>query len=351
MSSLAKLWAGRVYGTNTGNVFIDLTQTEPTVAGVFRFMDSVYGVCVYDVTGIFEDRLVLTGKLKQGIDGLQYGDITVEARLSPEGALRGKWNTTLGTGGTFEAHPHDINSPQESNTPADKTTVLPPEQYRNRIVKLGAVRLFGEDVQRLIKQVEEDFESGRMIVTYVERGGEISRYVEEFLPLIDSLPKLNYLKLFISEPEAHGLNKTVTVELSHWTNEIRVQGIRESWVTGKAEALAGVMRCHQSNLITSFRKFGLNFNLVFLLALIIAMPSLTDWKSRSIFGVSVALIVWAVGDLHSRFIPNTTIYLGEQRPSFLSRTWPSILSWVGGIIASVLAAWILSKLTGTIPTL
>lgn len=32
MTELRKLWAGRVYGTNTGNIFVEFDEVEPNVA-------------------------------------------------------------------------------------------------------------------------------------------------------------------------------------------------------------------------------------------------------------------------------------------------------------------------------
>ena len=90
MSDIGKLWAGRVYGTNTGNLFIEFQKVNSEVTGTFRFMDSVFGLCVYSIQGTFDDTLKLTGNSTQGVEGgVEKGELTAEAKLTPEGNLRG----------------------------------------------------------------------------------------------------------------------------------------------------------------------------------------------------------------------------------------------------------------------
>jgi len=50
MTRLANRWAGRIYGTNTGNVFLELNQDGDNIAGNLRILDSVFGVSVYSYT-------------------------------------------------------------------------------------------------------------------------------------------------------------------------------------------------------------------------------------------------------------------------------------------------------------
>ena len=107
MTQLGKLWAGRVYGTNTGNLFVEFDEVEAQVVGRLRFLDALAGIAVYSVKGTFADRLVLTGELVQGGEPENHGTLTIDARLTSDGHLRGTWNSTIGTGGTFELLPHD----------------------------------------------------------------------------------------------------------------------------------------------------------------------------------------------------------------------------------------------------
>src|SRR5215203_5030314 len=108
MSNIGRLWAGYIYGTNTGNVFAELEQAENRVAGLLRVMDREFGIAVYRVQGAFEKgKLELDGVPEGTIEGIESGNIRVAGTLTPEGQIRGQWNSTLGTGGTFLLFPHD----------------------------------------------------------------------------------------------------------------------------------------------------------------------------------------------------------------------------------------------------
>ena len=348
MPTLNKLWAGKVYGTNTGNLFIEFSEAGPNVAGILRFRDDAFGIVTYKLSGTFGEGLRITGVPQDPPEGVKVGNIEVEARLTPEGHLRGQWKSTLGTGGTFEAYPHDVNSPHAvSSLPANPTA---PEQIFSRNIQLGALRLYAEDLQQLITHVKEDFTSGRVVVTYNLRGSQVTRYGDQFLTEMEKLERLNYLKVNIQEPEAHGINRVVTVELSAFgTNEVRVQGIRESWVIGKAEALVGFLRQHDSTLLTTYRKFGLNLNSLIFVTMLVIMPGLTSWQSRAFFALGIILLLVLLFTIHVRLIPNTLIILGGAKPTFWSRMWPQILSWIVTVSATVAGGLLLYWLTKETP--
>jgi hypothetical protein len=56
---------------------------------------------------------------------------------------------------------------------------------------LGALRLYAEDVQELIGLLQRDFSQGRVVVTYHDRGNEISRYASDFEQEITRLGELS----------------------------------------------------------------------------------------------------------------------------------------------------------------
>ena len=50
MPTLGRLWAGRVFGTNTGNFFLEVESSpEGVLIGVFRFMDTLAGLTIYRI--------------------------------------------------------------------------------------------------------------------------------------------------------------------------------------------------------------------------------------------------------------------------------------------------------------
>lgn len=347
MANIGKLWAGRVYGTNTGNLFIEFEKLGPDVCGTLRFMDNVFGLAVFETEGTFDEgTLLLKGKPAKEIDGVEYGELSVEAKLTAEGNLRGTWSTNLGTGGTFEAFPHDI----AARSSQLKSGAVIPEQLYTRNISLGAVRLFSEDVTQLLQHMQQDFINGRLIVTFNVRGSEVTKYAEDFLQDVTALGSLKYLKVVIQEPEAHGINRLVVVELNAFgSNEVRVQGIQESWVIGKAESVATLIKRNQSTLITTYKKFGLNLNQAIFAAMLVAMPSITKWTERAIFAVAVFTLLASLLWLHAKFIPNATVQMEVVRPSFFARAWPTMLSWFVAATASLVAAlvfyWLTSETT------
>jgi len=347
VANIGKLWAGRVYGTNTGNLFIEFDKLGPDIVGTLRFMDSAFGLAIYTIQGTFDEEMLrITGKPTKDVEGVELGDLTVEAKLTPEGNLRGTWTTTLGTGGTFEAFPHDITT----KAPQARTGTAVPEQLYTRNISLGAVRLFSEDVTQLLQHIHQDFVSGRLVVTFNARGSEVTKYAEDFLQDAKSLGSLKYLKVMIQEPEAHGINRLVVVELNAFgVNEVRVQGIQESWVIGKAESIAALIKRNQSTLITTYKKFGLNLNQAIFVAMLVVMPSITKWTERALFAVAVfallAMLLW----LHAKFIPNATLQMEVERPSSFARVWPTLLSWFVAATASLVAALVFYWLTKNAP--
>ncbi len=339
MANLANRWAGRLYGTNTGNVFLDLTQDEQNISGRLRIMDSIFGVSVYEYTGTIDEEVVLNCTPSQVVDGVGLGEVIVRGRLTEQGSIRGEWESTIGTAGTFEIHPHDINfsspSPQDTN----------PEQIHNKTVQLGSIRLFMDDVVQLVNFIRKDFSNGRVIVTYSQRGSELTKYADDFFEQLDGVDQLNYIKLVIQEPEAHGINRVIVVELvANGNSEIRVSGINESWVLGKAESILQTLKPKQNSLVTTYRKYGLNLNGAIFIAMLIAIPDIDGWKSRAVFVISVFLLLNFLLFVHNKFIPNTAIYLEQDKPSFFKRAWPSILSWFIAVSSSVVAAIIFSIL-------
>lgn len=342
MPILAKRWAGRLYGTNTGNLFMELTQDGANVKGVARFMDHLYGLALYEFAGEFDESLKLDCKPLNPKEGQELGDIKVEAILTPTGYLRGEWHSTIGTAGTFDAFPHEISSvPQDISKPDNV-----PEQIYNKNIRIGSVRLFSDNIKKILAFIKQDFTQGRSVVTCIVRGSQVTKYSEDFIREIETLGEINYLKVTIQEPEAHGINKVVVLELvENGVSEVRVSGISEAWVLGKAESIAEEIKPNQNVLVTTYRKYGLNINAIIFLAMLVAIPEISSWFKRAIFVVTVVILLSFLLLLHRKFIPNTVIYLTKQEPSFFKKAWPTILSWVIAVSSSLFAAWIFYLLT------
>lgn len=345
MPGLADKWAGRIYGTNTGNLFIEIAQEGVDVSGIIRLMDNAYGLAIYKFVGTFDEKLKLDCKPHQAPQGIELGEVTVEAVLTPEGNLRGTWQSTLGTAGTFDAFPHNTHAPQTSSE-AEKI----PEQLYNKNIPIGSIRLFSEDIKRLITFVAQDFKQATPIITYNLRGSQVTKYAHDFLNDIDNLGQIKYLKITIQEPEAHGINKVLVIELvENGVSEIRVSGINEAWVVGKAESISQAIKPNQNTLVTTYKKYGLNLNGIIFLAMLIAIPEVEKWTNRAFFVAVVFTLLNILLWIHGKFIPNTIVYLTGKKPSILSRSWPTIISWLVAVSSSLFAAWIFELLTKNNP--
>lgn len=342
MTQLGKLWAGRVYGTNTGNIFVEFDQVEPRIEGRLRFLDSLAGIAVYSVKGTFNDRVSLTGEWQQGGEPEEHGTLTIDARLTSDGHLRGTWCSTIGTGGTFELLPHDLAVAPDR----EKGEEVGPEQLYTRRVSLGAVKLYANDVLALLRYIAEEFAAPRPVVAYRVRGNEVAKYAADFIEEFSTIGDLDYLKITVQEPDAHGLNRLVVVELNaSGTNELLVQGTRESWVVGRSEALASFLRTYQRNLVTTYKRFGLNINSIIFLAMLVAIPEIDSWKDRFLFVAATVGLLGLLYWVHAKFIPNASVSLVEARANAFVRAWPTILSWLVAASASLVAALVFRWIT------
>ena len=222
MPTFGKLWAGRMFGTNTGNFFLEVESSpDGPLTGTLRLMDTLLGLNVYQITGSFDGTtLQFDGHhvQAQGPDSVVHGVIHATGTLTPQGRLFGRWTSTLGTGGTFDAYPHDQPTPE-------KVTPTRPEQLYTSSVVIGPVRIYAVDLWELIEFIRKDFLVGRPIVTYTMRGNEVTKYIEDFKKEASKLGELRRFKLVIQEPEAYNnINKVVVRELTSFgQNEIRVQ--------------------------------------------------------------------------------------------------------------------------------
>lgn len=202
----------------------------------------------------------------------------------------------------------------------------------------------------MIQSILRDFVVGRAVVTYTVRGNEVTKYFEDFKREAPGLGVMRRFKVSVQEPEAHGINRVIVIELnSMGQNEIRVQGINESWVMGKAEAIARTLRPYERTLVTTYKKFGLTLNQIIFLGMLVLIPTIESLWQRALFVSVVIGLLSFLFWLHGKYIPNVLILMGAKEPTVLQRGWPSILSWVSAATASLAAALLFYWLTRNSP--
>jgi len=341
MASLGKLWAGKAYGTNTGNLAISFEKDEEELEGTVRFADDQYGIVVFKVSGTYGDEIVLTGDAVTETEDVKFGKLSIKAALTPEGSIRGEWSTDNGTGGPFTVHPHG------AGVVSVVKTNLEFEQIYTQAYTLGALRLARNDVLSLLDTVSKDFNpEAKLIVTYRNGGAEIARYSKDFVAQMDALKKLTYLKLFIQEPDEFGINKVVMVELiDHGVNRVVVQGVREIWVEGKAQTLRSELTRNEKSIATNFKRFGFNLSQLALFVMIVAIVDVPSFWKRVGIGVLVLALIKLVDWLHVTFIPNATIRLTDAKDNWVTRWGSSMLSWFSTLTITILGGVVVYWLT------
>ena len=338
MTGLAKDWTGNIFGTNTGNLFIEFAFNEEKINGTLRVNDNVCGVIVYLVSGTFKDNSLKLQGMSSYPEREPLPKITldVDAILNAKGNLEGDWKTSIETAGKLVAYPCTPDAESQQTQPEASL----PEQVHFKNINLGAIRLYLDDLQNLLNEIKKDFTIGRIIVTYGAYGHETMKFSEEFLQDAANLVTLHQLKIDIQEPSGvYGISKMVMVNFGIANaNEVRVQGPQEAWVIGKAEKLAASLKPCQNSLITSYKKFGLNLNSIIFFVMLILMPGISMLKDRAIFAVMVFALLYLLLQLHKHFIPIATIKTTDEKLGWFSRHWPGLVSWFGAILASLIVA-------------
>jgi hypothetical protein len=71
----------------------------------------------------------------------------------------------------------------------------------------------------------------------------------------------------------------------------------------------------------------------------------TLWR-RAVFAAVVLVLLVGIANLHRRYVPTAVIYMSPKEPGIIERVWPSVLSWLIAVTASVVAAFAFYWLRG-----
>jgi hypothetical protein len=335
--ALGRLWAGNVYGTNTGNLFVRLEGDDKALKGTLRQHDRDYGVVVvYDIIAIFDGaRLEIEGKPQQK-EGVALGLLKATATLQPNGTLAGEWETDIGSAGTFVLHPHD-----QSQTP--NPAAPGPDQVHSARHNFGPIEIDRKQLIALADDIQRSFTKGRVVVSFVD-GTEQRRFLEDFRQLNFNDNRAEVGRLFVSEPDAGGSDKSITVEFGPMVNWVTTQSVSEAWVLGEREKLKREIKKFER--VYASQAYGITFNQAMLLGTLVYLPSLGSLQDRVVLMIGVICLVYAVNWLHKRYLPHAAIYLGERKQGWFVRLLPSVASWVIGIAATVIATLLGAYLQG-----
>jgi len=331
--ALTKRWAGKVFGTNIGNVFVSLDGEDNALTGTVRINEAGVGIYVFNVQGNFvAPTLTMTGEPQAHVDGLVLGNVTIVGTMNAKGELHGDWTTTIGSGGTFVLFPH--------NGPEDAQEGPGVEQFYVARHNFGAMEI---DRQQIIDVAESIRQELPTVVITVGTGTEQARYLDDFKILQFTVDRAQTLRIYGTKPDGAGSNQVVSIEMGPLANAVMTQGASEAWVVGRLETLKRDLKRFERTYVTNFKRWA---GQVLLFGALVLLPSFGTLLDRAIFlGAGVALIA-AVNGLHTRYLPFAAIYLREKKKSLISRFGPSVTSWVFAIVATVIAALLAAYLQG-----
>lgn len=336
-------WAGRIFGTNTGNVSAKLEGTDDAITGVVRIADADHGVAVYEIKGTFaEGKLSAVGHPKEVAQGTSLGDLTIVGVIDGKGELHGNWETTLGTGGPFVLYPHDIGDGVTTSTSVEPGPgANEPPQIIQRTQKLPKFTIFRDELQDLIKVMRDIYpQSGEPAIRAPVFGTDINRLASAFWAM--TLPmEVEYIHISLSEGVAFA-PRTITVSLTQTGCSFSVSGSSEIWVNGVFDKLDRMLAKRRGWWRRFFEQHALNLNGFVLLAAVTLAPDL-QVVSRFIFIGATLLFITLFKGLHDR-VTKLRIFLREDYSKKavidLPRLYTTLLG--AGIVAALttIYAWL-----------
>lgn len=334
--ALTKRWAGKAWGTNIGNLFVTLEGEDTSLSGTLRINDPEIGIAVYKIQGTYEAPVLkLKGQSQSEIEDVEFGQLSAVGTMTAHGDIKGDWETSVGSAGTFVLHPHTGSE----QTDDDQRV----EQFHTARHSFGAIEIDREQIIKIAESIRREFP--RVIVTVVA-GTEQARFLEDFRQLQFSINKADIIKIFASKPDGSGSNQVISIEFGPEVNTAMTQGANEAWVLGQLETLKRDLKQYERTYVTSFKRWGIGINQIMLLSVIVFLPSLSGLGSRAILMISVLALILSVNWLHSRYIPFAAIYLRKKEIGLVGRIWPRVLSWSIGIVAAVISALLGAYLEG-----
>ena len=332
---LSLKWAGRIYGTNTGNVYVRLREElDGSLVGDLHVNDDRLGVTVYNIDGAFDGRsLSFSGFTKETPEGEEVGKIEASGELTAKGEIEGDWSSTFGFAGRFVLFPHQRSKTEESN----------PDQLHIARQDFGPVVVSKSDIEEIAELIQKDFDNPVVITVTGET--EQSNYLDRFTKIRFSEKFAAVVKIRAQSQELDGIARVVQVEFGPQFNFVLAQSSDEAWARGKRDMLSHNLKRFETSYISLWKKFGFGINQAFFVALLIFLPDLTSNSDRAILVIGFFIISQGIAFIDKR-IRHASIRLTEGKPNFFEKYGATILSWSAGVIGSVLAGLLLTFLKG-----
>ena len=341
--AVGKRWAGSLFGTNFGNVYIKFDGEDTSLTGIARFADSRLGIVVYELNASFDgNHLKASGSPQSSEINAQTEILNFEGVLDSKGNFEGEWSTSLGAGGTFVLYPKDpvIHS---SSGQAEFDNGPEADQLYTKRHTFGAIEINQEELIRLGDRMQANFVGRKVIVTIVA-DTEQSKFLDAFRLEKFPFPKASISKLFVQEPEVGGVNRTLTIEFGPSFNFVIAQSSEEAWALGTVERFKReILPFERSTPMNIYRSgIGVNQLLIFLAAIFIV--DIPDLSLRILFLAFIFFLIYLNNLFQTHSFPMATIRIGSQRSTIFTRFGPSFWSWFlaasTSLVVTVLGAFV-----------
>lgn len=332
----AQEWTGRIFGTNTGNVYLHLTeQPIGSLIGTLRVNDDVLGLTVHAVEGSFDgSTFMLRGKPLEAPPDVVSGDITATGVLNQRGDFEGQWESTVGSAGRFVLAPAYAISGQDNE----------PDQLHIARHDFGPMVVSHSDLVEIADHIQKDFSTP--VVVTISGETEKSMYLSAFRSAQHNEDFAKVVKIRAQSVERGGIQRVAQVEFGPSFNFVLTQSIDEAWARGKKDMLRQSLKKYEKSYFTIGKKLGVTINQALLFFVLIYLPSLdTELKRAVLLGALVAIAA-SLNAIDNKLLKHASIQLRERSPSFFDRIGSSSVSWVAGIVGAVIAGLILALLQG-----
>jgi nucleoside 2-deoxyribosyltransferase len=193
MHDLKGNWVGNISGTNNGDVFVEMLQSNENLSGVTRINDKVFGTTVYNFTGrVNGDEVVMTIKPQEKqkmssaavyinnrpvtiqLPTTNFGDVAVEGIIKDD-TISGNWTSSIGTGGAFKI--------MRAEKVVDNEASLSPQQQKRAFVMMQIDMSKPElvDILNTVKRAAKRLDIECFRVDEIEHSEKITDLILEFI--------------------------------------------------------------------------------------------------------------------------------------------------------------------------
>ena len=340
MINLSGSWQGYFAGTNRGIIFLNLQHNDSLLKGSGNFNDFDLGVTNFDCEGEARgDQISIKLINFRGGKGIVPSQVTVTGEILNDGAgLAVSWSSDVGTNGRAVLSRPAVLAPY--------TTAA----FFSRPVNLKSYRLDAASFSGLLEVCLRGMQSAPVFKIIERDVTHIKTGLDELVKSWQAWPDetINEITISVSDNAAGLTLKEILLELKRTdVNRLTVTSADSVWVDGIIEQIRKYLDKYRARLNHVYRRYGTWINSIIFIGMLVWLPSLPSVISRIYFVVGTFMVLFALLFFYNRLLPNTEIFVREQKPTFFRRNrdalMVSIVTVVAGTIITALGKIILDK--------